>query len=100
MKQTKLRRRRVVRYAILYFVLLVVFLALIVGPAVAGRYINLDKLNISILDDMHLLQPTSLSNDDTRGTQATGVKNPSYTGVMTTTRTASGTARATTTRAR
>jgi 1,3-beta-glucan synthase len=97
MKQTKLRRRRVLRYAILYFVLLVVFIALIVGPAVAGRYIKLEDLNIPMLDDMKLLQPTSLSNDDTKGTSATGVKNPSYTGVMTTTRTASGTARATTT---
>lgn len=60
MKQTKLRKRRVVRYAILYFVLLVVFLALIIGPIVAGKQI---KLNVSL--PMELLQPTGYSNNDT-----------------------------------
>jgi 1,3-beta-glucan synthase len=60
LKQTKLRKRRVVRYAILYFVLLVVFLALIIGPIVAGKQI---KLNVSL--PMELLQPTGYSNNDT-----------------------------------
>lgn len=60
LKQTKLRKRRVIRYAILYFVLLVVFLALIVGPIVAGKQI---KLNVSL--PMELLQPTGYSNNDT-----------------------------------
>ncbi|KAL1601758.1 1,3-beta-D-glucan synthase [Paraconiothyrium brasiliense] len=60
LKQTKLRRRRVVRYAILYFILLVVFIALLVGPVVAGKFL---KLNITI--PMDLLQPTGLNNNDT-----------------------------------
>lgn len=60
LKQTKLRKRRVIRYAILYFVLLVVFLALIVGPIVAGKQI---KLNVKL--PMELLQPTGYSNNDT-----------------------------------
>jgi 1,3-beta-glucan synthase len=60
LKQTKLRRRRVVRYAILYFFLLVVFIALLVGPVVAGKFL---KLTIDI--PMDLLQPTGLNNNDT-----------------------------------
>jgi 1,3-beta-glucan synthase len=60
LKQTKLRKRRVVRYAILYFVILVVFLALIVGPIVAGKQI---KLSVTL--PMELLQPTGYSNNDT-----------------------------------
>lgn len=60
LKQTKLRKRRVIRYAILYFVLLVVFLALIVGPIVAGKQI---KLSLDL--PMELLQPTGYSNNDT-----------------------------------
>lgn len=63
LKQTKLRKRRVVRYAILYFVLLVVFLAIIVGPIVAGKQLKLD-VNVP----MELLQPTGFSNNDTTDT--------------------------------
>ena len=55
-----------IRYAILYFVLLVVFIALIVGPVVAGKYL---KLNFKI--PMDLLQPTGLNNNDTT-TEVTG----------------------------
>jgi 1,3-beta-glucan synthase len=64
LKQTKLRKRRVIRYAILYFVLLVVFLALIVGPIVAGNKFDfgLPKL------PMEILQPTGFSNNDTTNT--------------------------------
>jgi 1,3-beta-glucan synthase len=36
-KQTKLRRRRVIRFSVLYFFLLVVFLALIVSPIAASK---------------------------------------------------------------
>ncbi|QIX00744.1 hypothetical protein AMS68_006261 [Peltaster fructicola] len=61
LKQTKLRKRRVVRYAILYFVMFVVFLVLMVAPAVAGNKINLSKFNIP----MQLLQPTTWNNNDT-----------------------------------
>lgn len=60
LKQTKLRKRRVIRYAILYFVLLVVFLALIVGPIVAGKQI---KFSLDL--PMELMQPTGYSNNDT-----------------------------------
>jgi len=63
MKQTKLRRRRVFRYAILYFVMLVVFVALIVGPVVAGDKIPTDS--ISILNDFDLVQPAGQDNNDT-----------------------------------
>jgi 1,3-beta-glucan synthase len=61
LKQTKLRRRRVIRYAILYFVLLVIFIALIVGPVVAGKYLDFSNMGIP----MQLLQPTGLNNNDT-----------------------------------
>ncbi|KAG7293849.1 hypothetical protein NEMBOFW57_003909 [Staphylotrichum longicolle] len=72
MKQTKLRRRRVIRYAILYFVLLVLILALIIGPAVAGSYIPKSVFKISMLEDNHLFQPTGLNNDNTRNETETG----------------------------
>jgi 1,3-beta-glucan synthase len=63
LKQTKLRKRRVVRYAILYFFLLVVFLCLIVGPVVAGS-----KLKLGIKLPMEILQPTGYNNNDTTAT--------------------------------
>jgi 1,3-beta-glucan synthase len=87
MKQSKLRRRRVVRYAILYFTMLVVFLALIVGPIVAGKQIPKGTLDIAALNnkDYPLLQPTGQNNDDTRGHTETGTKAPGYTGVGTST---------------
>ncbi|KAF2444009.1 glycosyltransferase family 48 protein [Karstenula rhodostoma CBS 690.94] len=66
LKQTKLRKRRVIRYAILYFVLLVIFIALVVGPVVAGKFL---KMDIDI--PMDLLQPTGLNNNDTT-TKVTG----------------------------
>ncbi|KAK4231941.1 1,3-beta-glucan synthase component-domain-containing protein [Podospora fimiseda] len=89
MKQTKLRRRRVIRYAILYFLMLVVFVALIAGPLVAGRFIPKglwDTMNI-----MDLLQPTGLDNNDTKGETATGTGRPNYTGAFTSSRTATST---------
>jgi len=65
LKQSKLRRRRVWRFALLYFVMLIVFLALLIAPIVAGNMItNLTK-GISI--PMHLLQPINQSNNDTGG---------------------------------
>lgn len=63
MKQTKLRRRRVIRYAILYFVLLVVFIAVMVGPVVAGKYVPSSLLTSIPMD---LVQPTGLNNNDTK----------------------------------
>jgi len=64
LKQSKLRKRRVIRFAILYFILLIVFVALIVGPIVAGKFLN--KLP-SI--PLQLLQPTGQNNNDTSGSQ-------------------------------
>ncbi|KAF2835939.1 glycosyltransferase family 48 protein [Patellaria atrata CBS 101060] len=60
LKQTKLRKRRVIRYAILYFIMLIMFVALIVGPVVAGKFLK-DLPDIP----MDLLQPTGLKNNDT-----------------------------------
>jgi 1,3-beta-glucan synthase len=82
MKQSKLRRRRVVRFAILYFVLLVVFLGLIIGPAVAGK-----NIPSTLLTDMSpmlsgLVQPVGFNNNDTRGWNQTGTGFSGYTGVL------------------
>jgi 1,3-beta-glucan synthase len=62
MKQSKLRKRRVIRYAILYFFMLVVFLCLIVGPIVAGKFL---KLDIGDSIPMDIMQPTGYNNNDT-----------------------------------
>jgi 1,3-beta-glucan synthase len=80
MKQSKLRRRRVVRYAILYFTLLVVFIALIVGPIVAGKFIYpaIDDALSSL--KFKLVQPTGLDRDYTNSTSATGTGREGYTG--------------------
>lgn len=97
MKQTKLRRRRVIRYAILYFVLLVVILALIIGPAVAGKYLPKSIMKMDFLVSKGLIQPTDLSNDDTEGHDPTGVKSKGYSGILAslTSTTAKATAKAT-----
>lgn len=58
------------RYAILYFVILVVFLALIVGPIVAAKFIKLPADFASKLP-MEILQPTGYNNNDT-STSVTG----------------------------
>jgi len=63
LKQTKLRKRRVIRYAILYFVLLVVFLVLIVGPVIITKFNVLKSFKVKV--PMDLLQPTGLNNNDT-----------------------------------
>lgn len=80
MKQSKLRRRRVVRYAILYFTLLVVFIALIVGPIVAGKFIYpaIDSALSGL--PFKLVQPTGLDRDYTNSTLATGTGREGYTG--------------------
>jgi 1,3-beta-glucan synthase len=70
MKQSRLRKRRVWRFAILYFVLLIVALALIVGPIVAGKQVLTDSLIKSI--PMDLYQPNNLNNNDTQGRNETG----------------------------
>lgn len=82
MKQSKLRRRRVIRYAILYFTLLVVFIALVAGPAVVGKLMgeSLSKTIEKMVPMQGLVQPNYLHNNNTNSTLATGIKNPSYTG--------------------
>lgn len=81
LKQSKLRRRRVIRFAILYFVLLVVFVGLIVGPVYAGK-----KIPASLTDQLKdiagfkLLQPNQLDNDNTNGSSQTGTGMDGYTG--------------------
>ena len=74
MKQSKLRKRRVWRFAVLYFVLLVVFLALLVGPIVAGKMIleNTDSFTKNPQDLFDLFQPIGQNNNDTRGYTETG----------------------------
>jgi 1,3-beta-glucan synthase len=70
MKQSKLRKRRVWRYAVIYFVLFVVFLALLVGPLIVGKMLLTDSLTSSI--PMKLYQPTGQDNNDTLGYNQTG----------------------------
>lgn len=60
LKQSKLRKRRVVRYAILYFSMFVLFILLIVGPVVAKKFIDIPRIDI-----MELQQPTNWNNNDT-----------------------------------
>ena len=43
----------------LYFFMFIIFMALIIGPIVAGKYLG--KLDIPL----QLLQPTGLNNNDT-----------------------------------
>ncbi|KAL2890464.1 1 3-beta-glucan synthase component FKS1 [Ceratocystis lukuohia] len=81
LKQSKLRRRRVTRYATLYFFMLVVIVGVIVGPVVIGKLdiIKTDSLP-SVLRTERLLQHNKQDNDNTRGKLITGVRNPTYTG--------------------
>lgn len=67
LKQTKLRKRRVVRYAILYFTLFVLFMVLLIAPAVIGNLGLLDSTFESMQGDglMYLMQPNNWNNNDT-----------------------------------
>ncbi|KXS98790.1 hypothetical protein AC579_8933 [Pseudocercospora musae] len=69
LKQSKLRRRRVIRYAILYFSMFVLFIVLIVGPIIAKKFIGNIKLDV-----MNLQQPSNWKNNDTSASETgTGV---------------------------
>lgn len=77
MKQSKLRRRRVIRFAVLYFALLIVFLGLMIAPAVLSSTGMLVADNIigkvaGSVAGFILLQPVSLTSDDSRGSTQTG----------------------------
>jgi len=61
LKQTKLRKRRVVRYAILYFSLFLLFIILIVGPIIASKFIDTGSIKLP----MNLVQPNNWNNNDT-----------------------------------
>ncbi|KAL1587323.1 1,3-beta-glucan synthase component FKS1 [Cladosporium halotolerans] len=73
LKQTKLRKRRVVRYAILYFTLFVLFMVLLIAPAVIGNLGLLQSTFESMQGDslMYLMQPNNWNNNDTTS-QKTG----------------------------
>ncbi|KAL2751950.1 glycosyltransferase family 48 protein [Sodiomyces alcalophilus JCM 7366] len=91
MKQSKLRRKRVFRYATLYFLLFIVFVGLIAGPVIVGNQGLLpDDLGDTLtIGNMYLMQPTGLDNDNTQGETETGTKAPDYSGVYTPTSEAS-----------
>jgi 1,3-beta-glucan synthase len=83
MKQSKLRRRRVIRYAILYFVLLVVFVGLIAGPVAYRKVVSEATLkgwynSLNISKNMPLMQPNFLNNANTHASSETGTANPTY----------------------
>lgn len=59
MKQNRLRKRIVRRYATLYFALLILFVALIAGPAVAGN--KVPKQNLDIAGISGLIQPKDVN---------------------------------------
>ncbi|RSM07000.1 1,3-beta-glucan synthase component FKS1 [Fusarium ambrosium] len=81
MKQSKLRRRRVVRFAVVYFIMLLVAVGLILAPLLAGKYIPSSVSDIfTDLAGFHLLQPSGLDHNNTNGTQQTGTGMPGYTG--------------------
>jgi 1,3-beta-glucan synthase len=75
LKQTKLRKRRVVRYAILYFCMFVLFFCLIVGPAIAAKFGVFDNMSDPV-GALHLLQPTNWYNNDTENFKQTGAGLP------------------------
>jgi 1,3-beta-glucan synthase len=53
----------VIRYAILYFVMLVIFICLIAGPLIAGKYLKFSNI------PQNLAQPTGLNRNDTISTE-------------------------------
>ncbi|RFU30974.1 hypothetical protein B7463_g5350, partial [Scytalidium lignicola] len=69
-KQSKLRKRRVWRYAIMYFVMLIIAVAIVAGPIVAGKKLLTDSLIKDI--PQQLFQPIGLHNNDTLNRTETG----------------------------
>jgi 1,3-beta-glucan synthase len=66
LKQSRLRKRRVIRFAILYFAMFILFLVLMIGPVIVRNFIS---FNLSI--PLELMQPTGQNNNDTSAS-ATG----------------------------
>lgn len=80
MKQSKLRRRRVIRFAILYFTLLLVFVGLIAGPiayknnvATATKFLDKYNTKDGVFANFRLIQP-DLGKNNTLGKNATGTE--------------------------
>ena len=85
MKQSKLRRRRVFRFAVLYFVLFIVFMGLIIAPVFVGTLIPPEVSDKANFQGIRLYQPNAQDNDDTNGEEPTGIDAPGYTGKWKTT---------------
>lgn len=84
------------RYAVLYFTLLILFLVLLVGPSLAGKYVPSSVLDM--LSSTSLVQPTGQDNNNTIKHTETGTGAADYTGALktmsTSTSAATGTAAA------
>lgn len=82
MKQSKLRRRRVFRFAVLYFVLFIVFMGLMIAPVFVGEKLLSKDITDKAGDvfGMNLYQPNGQDNDDTNFEEPTGIKSPNYSG--------------------
>lgn len=76
MKQSKLRKRRVVRFAILYFAMLVLFIVLLVAPIILHNMTSISKPMLTSLwsaigvngansQMLYLLQPMDKGLNDT-----------------------------------
>ncbi|ANB11391.1 1,3-beta-D-glucan synthase [Sugiyamaella lignohabitans] len=66
LKQNKLRKRMVRKYATLYFGLFLLFLVLIIAPAVAGKSIRISSITKDLPSFADgLFQPTGQNNNDT-----------------------------------
>lgn len=68
MKQNKLRKRMVNKYATMFFGMLILYLALLVAPGVAGTHFDYNTSSINDLggDVTHgLVQPNKQNNNDT-----------------------------------
>lgn len=80
LKQNKLRKRMVKKYATMYFLLMLLFVVLLVAPAVAGKQFNSSSIINSLPSFAEgLFQPTGQSTNDT------GKNFPSTISTMTTT---------------
>jgi len=69
LKQSKLRKRRVIRYAIMYFFLLVIFVLLVAGPLIARSKIPMSDFEKQFKEGIlnGLMQPldSGLKHNDT-----------------------------------
>lgn len=66
LKQNKLRKRMVRKYATLYFGILLLFLILLIAPAVAGKQVDIKSLTKNLPTFAEgLIQPTGQDNNDT-----------------------------------